>query len=273
MRGEASDPEGSQPLHVLDIRGDGGEAGFPGEAGSVGRGKRVGDPSQNLVPEGFHFAEGGGRGGEEVGSISQDGEEHCLSEPTVVVGPQTLARLGEATDEGEGAACGGYPFDKVGASSEVVTQPVTEPSDHRSRVEQMPSKANWYIWGRGAVSLGSPVDQFGFEDGEDHLNAGGLALDMSSIMLKALAVSPVGGGSDRNREVVDVREYEALGERKVKGGNIYNKQQGRDGGALRDSHLDFFEGAGAAFEEQAAGAVGEEGRDPAHYILRRAGPS
>ena len=75
LGGGAGDPEGSEAPSVSAVGSDGGEAGLPGQDGRRGGVKIVRRPSLDSVPEAIHPSERSLIRGEEVGPISQYGEE------------------------------------------------------------------------------------------------------------------------------------------------------------------------------------------------------
>jgi len=91
---------------------------------------------------------------------------------------------------------------------------------------------------RAPVPNRSPVDEFCFRDGETHAQHGPLGLPHRVPPLQELDITPIGRRGNRQTEVVDIGKREALGDLEVESGNINNKQQWGDRGALWSAHGD-----------------------------------
>lgn len=77
----------------------------------------------------------------------------------------------------------------------------------------------------------------------------------------------VQGGCLCKGEVIDIRGGCAIGNGEVEWGDVYDKEEGRDRGALGGSDVDWYVHAGAAFEDETPCAIEEDGQDPFDHVL------
>jgi len=84
--------------------------------------------------------------------------------------------------------------------------------------------------------------------------------------LEEINVSSAGGGGDSDGKVVHRRDDEGLGDVEVKGGQRYDEQEGRDGGALGRSNRDRGKGPGGPVEDETAGTVTKKGNNPLNKV-------
>ena len=113
---------------------------------------------------------------------------------------------------------------------------------------------------------GTPVNELGFGNREGQSFGSRNAAEGAVVTLKKLYVPSVREGRNCNHKVIDVRENQALRYAQMKGGNINNKQQRGDGGALWGTHGDWGESFWGALEEEPAFTVGEEATNPRNDV-------
>ena len=99
----ACDAEGSQPPSVTAIDINRREAGLACENEGGGRVEAVSDPSADPMPERVHSQGGAVVWGQEVGSVSKDGEKQAHGDPVGQEGAGPSPWGGEAFHEGEGS--------------------------------------------------------------------------------------------------------------------------------------------------------------------------
>ena len=75
-------------------------------------------------------------------------------------------------------------------------------------------------------------------DGEGEAHGCRNTAKRAVMALEELNVASVGGGRDRDHEIIHVRDYNTLGYHWVERRNINNKEEGGDGGALRGTYGD-----------------------------------
>ena len=97
--GGAGDPEGSKAPSVSAVGGNRGEAGLPGQDGGGGGEKVVRRPSLDPVPEAIHASERSLVWGEEVGTVSEYGEEEAVGNAMAEQGSDAGPRGGEVFDQ------------------------------------------------------------------------------------------------------------------------------------------------------------------------------
>ena len=82
------------------------------------------------------------------------------------------------------------------------------------------------------------------------------------LALEELNVAPVGGGRDGDHEIVHVGDYNTLRYHWVQWRDMYNKEEGGDGGALGGAHGDRRKYSWRTLEEKSTPAVGKKTANP-----------
>jgi len=124
----------------------------------------------------------------------------------------------------------------VGGSGDRGCEPVTQPPDLFLGRENRPILVDRNIGDGASIPVRMPVDELHFGDRKAYAQPGPFGLLPGILLLYDLDVALIGRRGDGQTEVVHVGEGEALGDLGVKAGNINNKQQRRDWGALGHAH-------------------------------------
>ena len=151
---------------------------------------------------------------------------------------ETFAGGRETLDSLKGALCKGQPTGEVGVGGQGRGKPVSQPSDFVFEVEVEVVESDACRGGGGALLGGVPVNELSLGNREGQAFGGRNAAKGTVVTLKELDVSPVRGRRYCNHKVIDLGEDQALGNGRMERGNVNNKQQRRDGGALRGTHGD-----------------------------------
>ena len=215
------------------------KTGFDGSYGDWGGRKAIGNSSLYASPEGvelvLHFQEGG----EEVQAIQEDWGDQGRGETVAEVGGETLAGRGEAFNRHEGALCNGQPTGEVGVGGQSRGEPVPQPSDFVFGGEVEVVKPDAHCGAGGAFLGGAPVNELSFGYRKGKTLGGRDAAERAEVPLEELDIPSMRGGCYCNHKVVNVGEDQALGNDWVEGGDVYNKQEGGDWGALWSTHGDW----------------------------------
>jgi len=93
------------------------------------------------------------------------------------------------------------------------------------------------------------VNELSLGDGEGKAPGCHDTAERAVLALKELNVASVRGGRDSDHEIVNVGDYNALRYHRVQWRNLYNKEEGGDGGALGGTHSDRREYSWGTLEE------------------------
>ena len=151
---------------------------------------------------------------------------------------EPFARMGEAFNRVEGTLSEGQPPGEMGVGGQGRGEPVPQPSDFGfgRKVQVVKPDA---CGGRGGAFLRcAPVDKLGFWDREGQSFRSRDAAPGPIMTLEELDVPSVRGGRHCDHDVVNVAENQALGDVVMERGDVNNKQEGGDRGALRGTHSD-----------------------------------
>ena len=93
------------------------------------------------------------------------------------------------------------------------------------------------------------MDKFRFWDREGHAHAPASCGYDGKRFLQAACVAPIGGGGHCDREVVDVGDHEAFGDRCVEWGDVEKEEEGGDRGPLGGADGNWDGEVGRALED------------------------
>ena len=99
------------------------------------------------------------------------------------------------------------------------------------------------------------MNEFSFGDRKSHPQVGTLSQNDAEIVLKSADIRTYRVQADRDDEVIDIRNRQTLGDRRVEAGYIKHKKKRRNRRALRGANCNQAENLRRALENESALAL------------------